>query len=73
MHDTIRLEKRGIPAVALVHDRFEEAARSQAKILGLPLAKIVAIPEPRHGDPSEDVSARIELLWNEILGALIKP
>lgn len=72
MHDTVKLEKRGIPAVALIHDRFEVVARSQAKILGLASAKVISVPEPHSGEPAAELPARIDRLWNEIVGALVK-
>ncbi|MFC1970424.1 hypothetical protein ACFLV0_00570 [Chloroflexota bacterium] len=71
MHDTVNLEKRGIPAVALVHDRFEAVARNQAKILGLPSAGIISIPEPAPGEAPEALAPRIDRLWDDILGALV--
>ena len=72
MHDTLRLEERGIPAVALVHDRFEMAARNQSRLLGLASAKMVSIPEPHPGDPESGLTALIDRAWNEIVGALVK-
>lgn len=72
MLDTLKLEERGVPAVALIHDRFEAAARSQAKMLGLASAKVVAIPEPHPGEPATELTARIDRAWNEIIGALVR-
>ena len=71
MFDTISLENKGVPAVALIHDRFQMVAQNQAKIAGLPSVKIVAIPEPRPGEPSEELSSRIDMLWDDILKALV--
>ena len=36
MRDGIALAKAGHPAVVLVDDKFERAARAQAKVLGIP-------------------------------------
>ncbi|MFC1861415.1 hypothetical protein ACFLYL_04000 [Chloroflexota bacterium] len=72
MHDTVKLEERGIPAVALVHDRFEAAAHSQAKILGLATTRVVSIPEPHLGEPATELSIRIDHAWSDIIGALVK-
>jgi hypothetical protein len=73
MRDTVSLEKRGVPSVALVHDRFEAAAKSQAKILNLISVKLVAIPEPHPGEAESEMSARIDSFWDEIIGALVRP
>jgi hypothetical protein len=72
MHDTIRLERRDIPAVCLVHDRFEVAAKMQAKIMGLRSARIVVIPEGAPGEKPEKQRAKIDKLWLEIAGGLTK-
>lgn len=72
MHDTIKLERKGIPAVALIHNRFEGAARNQAKMLGLASANVVVIPEPYPSEPVEELAAKIDGLWGQIVGALIK-
>lgn len=67
MHDMVRLERKGVPTVALVHDRFEVAARTQARILGLPSAKIVILPEGTPGETPEDLQAKIDNMWNDII------
>ena len=72
MHDTLRIEERNVPAVALIHDRFEMAARNQAKIGGFASAKVVSIPEPRPGDPEDELPARIDGVWDEIVASLTK-
>lgn len=68
----LKLEERGIPAVALIHDRFETAARNLAKSFGLASAKIVSIPEPYPGEPDTELAIRIDRAWDEIVGALVK-
>jgi len=70
MHDTVRLERRGKPAVVLIHDRFQVAARTQARIMGLPSAHIIAIPEGLPGEPPEQLRARIDRVWPQILQGL---
>ena len=71
MFDTINLERKDIPAVVLVHDRFEKAARAQAKISGLSSLKIVAIPEGIPGESPAELPVKIDRLWDEIIGALV--
>lgn len=72
MLDTLKLEEKGIPAVALIHDRFAVAARNLAKLRGLASAKVVVIPEPYPGTPDAELAPRIDPLWDEIVGALVK-
>ncbi len=72
MHDTVRIEERGVPAVALVHDRFEAAAKNQIKMLGLASAKVVTITEPQTGEPETELAGHIDRVWDEIVGSLIK-
>jgi len=36
MHDAIAAERRGIPAVAVMTDRFEQTARAVTELNGLP-------------------------------------
>ena len=66
----MRLEREGIPAICLVHDRFEVAARVQAKAMGLPSLKIIVIPEGTPGEPPEQLREKIDKLWPEIVGGL---
>ncbi|OGA35309.1 MAG: hypothetical protein A3G80_07635 [Betaproteobacteria bacterium RIFCSPLOWO2_12_FULL_62_13b] len=70
MHDTVRLERKGIPTVVLVHDRFEVAAKSQARILGLPSAKIVILREGLPGETAEELLTKIDGVWNDIVANL---
>ncbi len=72
MHDTVRLERKGIPAICLVHDRFEVAAKAQAKVMGLPSAKIIVIPEGTPDEPPQQLREKIDRLWGEITGGLAK-
>ncbi|MBI2919116.1 MAG: hypothetical protein HYY01_14170 [Chloroflexi bacterium] len=70
MHDMVRLERMGKPAVVLVHDRFQVAARTQARIMGLPSAHIVVVPEGIPGESPEQLRAKIDRLWPQILQGL---
>ena len=70
MADMINLERKGIPAVALVHDRFETVARNQARIFGLASAKIVSIIEPGPDEVLEHSQDRIDQVWDTLVGSL---
>ena len=45
MRDAVRLTRLGKPAVVFVQDKFERAARAQAKGLGMPELRIYAYPQ----------------------------
>ena len=70
MHDMVRLERLGKPAVVLVHDRFQVAARTQARIMGLPSAYIIIIPEGIPGEQPQELRAKIDRLWPQVLQGL---
>ena len=40
MHDIADLERRGVPAVFVASDVFVDAAETQAKALGVPVARL---------------------------------
>lgn len=73
MHDMVRLERMGRAAVVLVHDRFQVAAKTQARIMGLPSAHIIIIPEGIPGERPEQLRAKIDRLWTQILHGLTDP
>ena len=73
MFDTVRLQQKGIPVVALVHDRFEAAARANSIAAGSTSARIVVIPEPGPKPSESDLFDRIDNAWNEIVASLVEP
>ncbi|MBI4307626.1 MAG: hypothetical protein HY684_02345 [Chloroflexi bacterium] len=48
------MEKKGIPAVLIAHDRFEAAARAQARALGLPDLPVIVVPQPQSWTTKEE-------------------
>jgi hypothetical protein len=70
LFDTINLERIGVPSVAIVHDRFENSARMQGKLMGLPSVKIVALPEGRPGEILEELINKVDLVWDKILESI---
>ncbi|MBI3069095.1 MAG: hypothetical protein HYY79_09560 [Betaproteobacteria bacterium] len=58
MRDGITLAKAGHPAVVLVYDNFERAARAQAKALGMPDLRIYVYPQYQPGDPLPPEAAK---------------
>ena len=51
---------RGIPAVAIMTDRFEPSARAVADLNGLPDYPFVVIPHPIANDSDEDLRKKAE-------------
>jgi hypothetical protein len=68
--DGINMERKGVPAVIIVHDRFEVAAKTNAILARLPGAKMVVIPEGT-GTPSvEEQRSRVDKVWESIVKGL---
>ena len=70
MHDTVHLERKGLPTVVIAHDTFEKAARFQAQGMGLPSARIVTTPVPHPGESVQALRARMDKVFAEIVDHL---
>jgi hypothetical protein len=46
LHDSVELEKRGIPVVLLITEPFIETARAAAAMAGMPDYGFVVVPHP---------------------------
>lgn len=73
MHDAVRLERRSVPTVTLCHEKFETAARGQARIMGLPSLKIVVIPRPKPGEGGDAKRMHAEQAFPELIECLTSP
>ena len=60
MHDAIAAERRGIPAVAVMTDRFVPSARAVAELNGLPDYPFVVIGHPIANDGDEALRKKAE-------------
>jgi hypothetical protein len=60
VHDTIRLEGLGIPAVAVATDVFQTAARAQAGALGRPDFDAVYVAHPIQDQTGKEIGARAD-------------
>ncbi len=70
MHDSVRIENAGIPAVAVATDVFRSAARAQAAALGRPDFDAVYVPHPIQDQLAEEVTARADAVVDEIVARL---
>lgn len=69
----MELERRGIPAVVIAHDRFEKAARQQALNLGMPNLNIVVIEQARAWHTDEHRQTEIARVLPQVVAGLVKP
>ena len=60
MHDALAAEAKGIPAVAIMTDRFEQTARGVAELNGLADYPFVVISHPIASDNDDDLRAKAE-------------
>jgi hypothetical protein len=60
MHDAIAAERRGIPAAAIMTERFEQSARAVAALNGVPDYPFVVIGHPIANDTDDDLRAKAE-------------
>jgi hypothetical protein len=68
VHDALASERRGIPAVAVITDRFIPSAKEIASIEGLPDYPFVAIPHPIAGN----TDAELKLKAEEAVAAIVR-
>ena len=72
MHDAIAAETRGIPAVAVMTDRFEQSARAMAAVNGIPDYPFIMLRHPIANDSDADLAAKAETAANQIVELLTK-
>jgi hypothetical protein len=71
LHDTLRIEGRGIPAVAVATHEFATAARVQASLLGRADFDPVYVPHPIQDQTRAEIEARAGAACEEIVSRLI--
>jgi hypothetical protein len=71
--DASALEKRGIPTVTVVWDNFEAAARTQAKLQGVPDLELVVIPHRKGGETEDDQRRKAQAAVAIVAGKLVQP
>jgi hypothetical protein len=70
MHDALAAEIRGIPAVAVMTDRFEPTARAVAELNGLPDYPYVVIPHPIANNSDDELRAKAEAAIERVVALL---
>jgi hypothetical protein len=70
LHDTIRLENMGIPAVAVATTEFITPARAQASALGRPGFEAIYVQHPIQDQTPDQIAARADAVIEEIVRKL---
>jgi hypothetical protein len=70
MHDALAAETLGIPAVAIMTDRFEPTARAVAELNGIPEYPFAVLPHPIANDGDNDLRAKAEAVAARIVAVL---
>jgi hypothetical protein len=70
MHDALAAERRGIPAVAIMTDRFQPTARAVAEVNGAPEYPYVVIEHPIANNSDEALRAKAEAALGRIVALL---
>jgi len=70
MHDALAAETRGIPAVAIMTDRFEPTARAVAELNGIPEYPYVVIAHPIANNSDEELRAKAEAVIGRLVALL---
>jgi alkanesulfonate monooxygenase SsuD/methylene tetrahydromethanopterin reductase-like flavin-dependent oxidoreductase (luciferase family) len=70
LHDTLRLEKLGIPSVPVATQEFMTAARAQAAALGRPEFDAIYVPHPIQDQTKDEIAARADAVVEELVSRL---
>ena len=70
MHDTVWFEIQGVPAVSIASSEFQDAAETQAKMLGMDDAKRVFVPHPIQDATDDEMQAKADACVDAVLVAL---
>lgn len=71
MLDAVTLEKKGIHTVTIVWDTFEKAARTAARVQGVPELKLAVVPHRKGGQTADDQRAKADAAVQEIVDSLL--
>jgi hypothetical protein len=70
--DAILLERSGIPAVAIITDRFEETGQEMAGLWGVPTFRFVQMPHPLGSLAVDEIEDRAASLLEKISILLLR-
>jgi hypothetical protein len=72
LHDSVTLERLGIPTVAVATDEFRTAARAQAAALSRPDYEAVYVSHPIQDQTRSEIEARADSVVAEITRRLLQ-
>ena len=72
MHDAIAAGKLGIPAAAIITDRFVQTARAMAELSGMPGYPFAVIAHPISNDDDVVLRAKAEEAVRQCLSMLME-
>jgi len=72
LHDSVRLEEKGIPSVPLATSEFRTAARVQASRLGRPDLDAVFVAHPIQDQTPAEIEERADAVIEEVVSRLTR-
>jgi hypothetical protein len=69
--DAAALEKKGVHTVTVVWDNFEKAARTAARVMGVPNLQLAVVPRLAVGEGPAEQRTKAEVALPEIVGRLL--
>jgi hypothetical protein len=70
MFDAISVERTGVPAAAIITDRFATAAKAMAQAQGVPSYPFAVIEHPIANASQEDLRAKAEMAISQLIPLL---
>jgi hypothetical protein len=73
LHDAVTAERLGVPAMAVMTERFVSAAELMARVLGMPGYPFVVISHPVSSATEDDLRAKARTTIQEVRRLLLRP
>ena len=70
MHDTVYFEIEKKPAVAIASTEFGDAAKTQAKALGMADARCLLVPHPIQDATGDQIREKADAIVDDVIAAL---
>lgn len=70
MHDTVYFEIEKKPAVAIASTEFGDAAKTQAKALGMADARYLLVPHPIQDATGDEIREKADAIVDDVIAAL---
>jgi hypothetical protein len=72
LHDAITAEKAGVPAAAIITDRFAETAKMMAQVSGMPDYPFAVIAHPISNNNEAVLKEKAESALRQCVGLLLR-